>query len=499
MKYVSVLALAAAVGAMLTPSMVGAQESWIEGFESDQNIIQYTVENGELASYEFGDAAGEYSLYAEDFDGHQAIWEQVVAVAGEQVATNEITSFRLYTDGVSNYLGWVVQEYDWDTWLISLDVLDVENDPEEFRATLVHEVAHILTLDDSQMEVSGRYYDEQFHDCDTYLNIDGCLAEDSYLHLFIESYWSDLLRVWERIDSYDEDEVYNFYLEYEDQFVNDYAATNPEEDIAESFSYFVLWDYVDSTDIWRQKINFFYDFPELVSRRDVIRSYYDLGADDAPETSDETSTEDSTVSEYSLEDLENLTEEEIEALFTEEELAALFEELFDALEDAFGDFGETYDTNDLDGDGVLTPTTIETEEDVSTTGLIDRLAGQIMLMVDRDGEAWYIDPISRARYYLADGPTAYDFLRAFGLGITTADLSLIPTEEDAVGGGDMAERLAGRILLQVEDNGEAWYVNPSDLKRYYLRDGEAAYQIMRELSLGTEAAWIEGITEGWIQ
>ena len=44
--------------------------------------------------------------------------------------------------------------------------------------------------------------------------------------------------------------------------------------------------------------------------------------------------------------------------------------------------------------------------------------------------------------------------------------------------------LKGRILLQVEKNGEAWYVNPKDGKRYYLKNGEAAYQIMRFLSLG---------------
>jgi len=39
-------------------------------------------------------------------------------------------------------------------------------------------------------------------------------------------------------------------------------------------------------------------------------------------------------------------------------------------------------------------------------------------------------------------------------------------------------------LLQVEKNGEAWYLNPADGKRYYMKDGQLAYQIMRFLSLG---------------
>ena len=43
---------------------------------------------------------------------------------------------------------------------------------------------------------------------------------------------------------------------------------------------------------------------------------------------------------------------------------------------------------------------------------------------------------------------------------------------------------SGQILLQVESRGEAWYINPDDGKRYYMKDGPAAYQIMRFLSLG---------------
>jgi hypothetical protein len=44
--------------------------------------------------------------------------------------------------------------------------------------------------------------------------------------------------------------------------------------------------------------------------------------------------------------------------------------------------------------------------------------------------------------------------------------------------------LKGKILLQVESHGEAWYVNPADGQRYYMADGNAAFNIMRNLSLG---------------
>lgn len=43
-------------------------------------------------------------------------------------------------------------------------------------------------------------------------------------------------------------------------------------------------------------------------------------------------------------------------------------------------------------------------------------------------------------------------------------LSAIPTQAN----NPSMAFLSGKILLQVEDRGEAWYVNPANLKRYYL-------------------------------
>ncbi|MFH1522779.1 MAG: hypothetical protein ABIE43_03085 [Patescibacteria group bacterium] len=49
---------------------------------------------------------------------------------------------------------------------------------------------------------------------------------------------------------------------------------------------------------------------------------------------------------------------------------------------------------------------------------------------------------------------------------------------------DLASRLKGKILLQVESSGEAWYINPENEKRYYLGRPADAFQIMRKLGLG---------------
>ncbi len=202
--------------------------------------------------------------------------------------------------------------------------------------------------------------------------------------------------------------------------------------------------------------------------------------------------------------------------------------------------------------GIKITNVIEEEKELTTkldNGLIKRLAGRILLQVERFGQAWYLEPVSLERYYLSDGQAAYNALRKFGLGIKNVDLNKIQvgmeprfemldtdndglpdkleealgtnplkhdTDGDGVSDGDeilknntnplgpgvvhfsapLSERLKGRIVIQVESRGEAWYINPVDGKRYYLADGEAAYQIMRYMSLGINNENIRKITVG---
>lgn len=53
-----------------------------------------------------------------------------------------------------------------------------------------------------------------------------------------------------------------------------------------------------------------------------------------------------------------------------------------------------------------------------------------------------------------------------------------------VNAGSLAQKLSGHILLQVQQKGEAWYVNPDDLKRYYLGGPADAFALLRQLGLG---------------
>ena len=51
-------------------------------------------------------------------------------------------------------------------------------------------------------------------------------------------------------------------------------------------------------------------------------------------------------------------------------------------------------------------------------------------------------------------------------------------------GSNLVEQVKGKILLQVEQNGEGWYVNPDNGLRYFLGRPADAFALMRSLGLG---------------
>ncbi len=122
---------------------------------------------------------------------------------------------------------------------------------------------------------------------------------------------------------------------------------------------------------------------------------------------------------------------------------------------------------------------------VEAQSLSQMLSGRILLDIERNGEAWYIYPQNNKRYYLGRPHDAFAAMRELGLGISELDFQKIAQDGmDIDGDLNLAKRLAGLIVLQVEKNGEAWYINPLSYKKHYLGRPHDAFAIMRELGLG---------------
>lgn len=174
--------------------------------------------------------------------------------------------------------------------------------------------------------------------------------------------------------------------------------------------------------------------------------------------------------------------------------------------------------------------------------------GKIFLQVQQNGEAWYVNPSDHFRYYLGRPADAFSIMKALGLGITEKDIKQIPVglikskgnDDDLdglvndlelaigtdlnkadtdlddysdkseveswhnpIGPGKLSinqtlvNKLRGKILLQVEKHGEAWYLNPSDGKRYFLGRPQNAFEIMRGLGTGITTVKLNAIPENF--
>jgi len=173
-----------------------------------------------------------------------------------------VTQLIFFTDGHYKTMGYVHQrEENWSEWVLAMDVFDA-GEIKEFIETLVHEFGHLLTLNGTQVN----YNIYQASKCSTYLSDEGCSYYDSYLYQFFDRFWSDKKEIW-RDYAIPIDQTYQFYLMYEDHFVSDYAATNLLEDIAESWTHFILRHKPEPQIVADEKILFFYEFPELVELR----------------------------------------------------------------------------------------------------------------------------------------------------------------------------------------------------------------------------------------
>ncbi|MFH0892200.1 MAG: hypothetical protein V1867_05460 [Candidatus Falkowbacteria bacterium] len=135
--------------------------------------------------------------------------------------------------------------------------------------------------------------------------------------------------------------------------------------------------------------------------------------------------------------------------------------------------------------------------------MFDRLRGSILLRTEMAGEAYYIHPRFKLIYYLGRPVDAFRIMSEQGEGARNADLEKIPigsieesgTPVIVVDSDPFAIHNAGRIFIQTEEAGEAWYVNPGDRQRYYLGRPEDAWEIMRRLSLGISEADFEKLTK----
>jgi len=180
----------------------------------------------------------------------------------------------------------------------------------------------------------------------------------------------------------------------------------------------------------------------------------------------------------------------------------------------------------------------------------NKYSGTMFLDVENHGRLWYVDPVSKNRFYFENGQSALSIGSKLATGITNEDIQKIPVGvpnklynlkdsdgdglpdklESALGSnlnsgdtdGDglndkeelsngynpvnnekysfnqsLTDRLEGKMLLQVSgpnSHGEIWYVK--DGYRWYGGTEDSMYEIMKARSLGATATNIRKIEVG---
>src|SRR5690606_6610829 len=117
---------------------------------------------------------------------------------------------------------------------------------------LLHEFAHVLTLDESQVNIEREVYLSYLSDnqelienasgeCPTYF-FWGCFKETSYLYHYYQAFWEDIISDHETVDWNSKEDYKEFFMKYEDHFFNSNQGVHLVEDFAEAFTAFVVMD-----------------------------------------------------------------------------------------------------------------------------------------------------------------------------------------------------------------------------------------------------------------
>lgn len=194
---------------------------------------------------------------------HQQIKDWLAAISPDDFSDSYLAYLYLLPDSDDNAAAYVAASTQGEpgTWDVYVNMKSLREDGEkEMVFTLIHEYTHVLTLNTSQLDTAIPQ-----GECQTYYPGEGCTKEDSYLNRYFQKFWASIF------DPALTD--YQFwYQQHPDDFVTPYAATNPVEDIAESFPSFVFREQSEPTTVADQKRSFFYAYPELVQTRSSIRT-----------------------------------------------------------------------------------------------------------------------------------------------------------------------------------------------------------------------------------
>lgn len=240
-------------------------------FGEEGALTLYRVEGESISKVRDYTVPARLQSYQEDVGRHQEIWRFFTRLIPAESRT-KIVEFEIFF-GDQETDGYVVpvDVNDLSRWRMGL-AIDAAGDLTEidfnelFTHVVIHELAHVLTLNENQVNVGGNEAS-----CGEFFTGEGCSKTNAYINQFFDLGWADIYA------DHNPDRPEQTYRRYTDRFVSEYAATNPGEDIAETISFFITEPNRPAGNrIVDQKMQLLYDSPAMVSLRESIRSRGDV-------------------------------------------------------------------------------------------------------------------------------------------------------------------------------------------------------------------------------
>ncbi len=219
--------------------------------EDDGRILAIErVEGGERGARCFG----------VDVPAIDVAWELLATVTdpGTRAAIVRLVAFE--SDGETLAFAGPVDPNDNTAFYVAVDA-NADTGGDEFAVTVIHELAHVLTGGPADVDI-----DTSSFECETWHNGYGCAVGGGAIDEWVDTFWTDAALDALPVDGRPDLDAGDARCSLDRSFLGAYAASHPEEDLAETFAAYVLGAEVPPEA--DAKLDFFDARPRFAAVRD---------------------------------------------------------------------------------------------------------------------------------------------------------------------------------------------------------------------------------------
>ncbi|KXK27422.1 MAG: hypothetical protein TR69_WS6001000298 [candidate division WS6 bacterium OLB20] len=252
-------------------TLTGEQHS-LKPVSNMRTLVRYTVTGSRLSAVFKQETTKEFEPLRDNRQLHEELWKSLVRLLPESYL-RDVSELHIMSDGPGSLTSMVIPDpQDPLLRIILIDIKDWSSDRGVNDAQVVLDSIRINTA----MTVMHPSQVSTQEDCTVSESDFVCAADGSILSDFAGLHWSagdyETAAALEDIRQPElTDARYAAYLEKRSNFVNPYAVTSPEYDLAETMTEFVIGSRPSNERPVDRKVLFLYTRPEMLALRDFLR------------------------------------------------------------------------------------------------------------------------------------------------------------------------------------------------------------------------------------